>query len=214
MKIKIIIGIAVLAFFFSSCVTDTVSQFEIFTVQLPIFFKSEHKDRVSPDTSVDFTNLYKYDEYRNNKDKIDAAEVFQINYRLDSLVMENGKVFDPKTDDLEFEYIRFTLKFAKPKPGRSEYSTDSTDFEPDPTSPLYILGEFPNVKVQEYMKTANHIIEVPEKNAATISETLKKTPYFYIYTEYSKIKGQTGPTVTFPFIRAKYDVVIRLKVKL
>jgi len=213
MKIKILISI-ILVMFLNSCIQDTITKFETFTVQVPVFFKSDHIDKASPDTSIDFTNLYEYKEYNDNKGRIDAAEIFQINYRIDSLVLENGKVFDPKTDNLEFEYISFRLKFAKPKAGKSEFSTDSLDFEPDNSTPLYILGEFKNVKVQEYYRAANHIIQIPEENARAISDMLKKRPYFYIYTEYSRTKGQQTPVVIFPFLRAKYDVIIRLRIKL
>ncbi len=138
MKIKILISI-ILVMFLNSCIQDTITKFETFTVQVPVFFKSDHIDKASPDTSIDFTNLYEYKEYNDNKGRIDAAEIFQINYRIDSLVLENGKVFDPKTDNLEFDYISFRLKFAKPKAGKSEFSTDSLDFEPDNSTPLYIL---------------------------------------------------------------------------
>ncbi len=200
--------------FLTSCMTDTINKFETFTVQIPVFFQSQHTDKASPDTSVDFSNLYEYKEYNDNKGRIDAAEIYQINYRIDSLVLENGKVFDPEIDDMEFEYVAFKLKFAVPKPGKSQYSLDSTDFEPDPNSPLYILGEFKNVNVKDYYRKSNHIIEVPEANAYAISEAMKNAPYFYIYTEYSRIKTQTTPEVILPYIRAKYDVIVRLKVKL
>ena len=213
MKIKLAILFLSL-FILSSCIQDTINKFETFTVQLPVFFKTDHDNKVAPDTSIDFTNLYQYQEYNDNKGKIDAAEVYQLNYRIDSLILENNVPFDPAKDDLEFDSVSFMLKFARPKPGASEYSTNPDDFEPDPSSKLFILGELKNVKVKDYYRTAYNIIEVPEENAYAISESLKKTPYFYIYTQYSYVKGKYPENSIFPFVRAKYDLVIRLKVKL
>ncbi len=213
MRLKILILIVSL-FILSSCIQDTINKFETFTVQLPVFFKTDHISKSVPDTSIDFTNLYQYQEYHDNKGKIDAAEVYQLNYRIDSLILENDLPFDPAKDDIEFDSVSFMLKFAKPKAGRSEYSTNPDDFEPDPQSKLFILGEYKNVKVKDYFRTAYNIIQVPEENAYAISEALKKTPYFYIYTQYSYVKGTYPLNTVFPFIRAKYDLVIRLKVNL
>ncbi len=210
---KIILLIASLIIL-SSCIQDTINKFENFTVQLPIFFKADNLGKSVPDTSIDFSNLYQYKEYNDNKSKIDAAEVYQINYRIDSLVMGNGVPFDPNVDNIQFDSVSFMLKFARPKPGKSPFSTDSNDFEPDPTSKLYILGKYKDVNVKDYYKTAYNIIQVPEENAFAISEGLKNTPYFYIYSQYSYVKGSYPNEVHFPFIRAKYDLVIRLKVKL
>lgn len=201
--------------FLASCITQTVTDFEYFTVQIPILFNSEFKNRESPDTSRDFSNLFSYSEYRDNKDKIDAAYIFQFNYRIDSLVMVNGVPFNPNTDDLYFDDIKFSLQFAKTKyQGGNIYSKDSVDFEPDPASPVYVLGEFTDVNVKDFYKKAYHILTLDEPTAKIISNTLKITPYFFIYTQYSKIRGQTTDKVVFPYIASKYDVVVRLKVKL
>lgn len=213
MKSKIAI-LMLIMLFLSSCIQDTINKFETFTVQLPVYFKTEHINKIAPDTSIDFTNLYQYSEYNDNKGKIDAAEVYQLNYRIDSLILENGIPFDPTKDTLQFDSISFLLKFARPKPGKSEYSTNPDDFEPDPNSKLYILGEYKNVKVKDYYRMAYNIIEVPEENAYAISEAMKITPYFYIYSQYSHVTGKEGKNAIFPFVRAKYDLVIRLKVKL
>ena len=197
----------------ASCLTQTITDFENFTVQIPIFFETDSKDKKAPDTARDFSNLFSYDEYLKNKDKIDAAEIFQFNFRIDSLVMVNGKPFDPATDDIIFDNVRFSLKFAMPKSGNI-YSKDSAQFSPDPISPVYILGDYNNVSVRDFYKKAFHILELPDSTALIISNSLKTTPYFYIYTQYSKIKGQTTDVIKFPYISAKYDVVVRLKVKL
>lgn len=203
-----------MSFLFSSCVTDTINKFETFTVQIPIYFKADHVGKGIPDTSLDFTNLYKYDEYNSNKNKINKAEIYQLNYRIDSLIKEDSTVYNPNIDDLEFEFVSFKLKFAKPKPGKNEYSLDSADFEKDDTEPLYILGEYQNVKVKDFYKKAKNIIQVPEANAKAISDLLKTRPYFYIEAQYSKLKGQDKPKIKFPFIRARYDLVVRLEIKL
>jgi len=126
---KIYLLISFLVLILLSCVTQTVDDFSSFTVQLPIFFTSDYPNRAAPDTSVDFSTLYKYKEYKDNKGKIDKSEIYQFNYRIDSLVLQNGKNFDPATDNIVFEYIKFKLVFAKPK--YNEESLDSNDFTMD-----------------------------------------------------------------------------------
>jgi hypothetical protein len=82
------------------------------------------------------------------------------------------------------------------------------------SKPLITLGDFQNVKIKDYFKEAKYILDVSETNAKTISDGLKIKPYFYIYTEYSKIKGQTGDEFKFKLIQAKFDVILRLEVNL
>lgn len=192
---------------------DSVDSLSEFTFQIPVNFGADYLDRTSPDTSIDFSHLLKYDAYRENKDEITEAIIYQLNYRIDSLVLQDGVPFGPNSPDLVFDRIAYKLQFGKSRFGNT-YSTNPNDYIPDPDSPIYELGEFVNVSVREYYRRSDHILEVPGSTASVISETLKKKPYFYIITEYSKIKGQTEDKVHFPFINSKFDVVIRLKVKL
>jgi len=211
-KIKILI-IALIAFSINSCVLDTVDSLSEFTLQIPVMFVTDYLDRASPDTSIDFTHLMKYDAYKENKDKIAEAIVYQLNYRIDSLVLENGVPFGPGTPDIVFDRISFKLQFGKSRFGNT-YSLNPNDYIPDPDSPIYELGEFVDVSVREYYRRSDHILEVPGSTASVISKTLKSVPYFYIITEYSRIKGQTTEKVIFPFISSKFDVIIRVKVEL
>ncbi len=210
---KKIFFLAILALSINSCVTDSVDSLSEFTFQVPVHFITEYLDRTSPDTSIDFTHLMKYDAYKENKDKISEAIVYQLNYRIDSLVLENGVPFGPGSPDIVFDRVSFKLQFGKPRFGNT-YSLNPSDYIPDPASPIYELGEFINVSVSEYYRRSHHILQVPGSTASVISKTLKTVPYFYIITEYSRIKGQAADKVIFPFISSKFDVVIRLKVKL
>jgi hypothetical protein len=209
---KIYLLISFLVLILLSCVTQTVDDFSSFTVQLPIFFTSDYPNRAAPDTSVDFSTLYKYKEYKDNKGKIDKSEIYQFNYRIDSLVLQNGKNFDPATDNIVFEYIKFKLVFAKPK--YNEESLDSNDFTMDKSKGEYLLGEYKNADMKDYYKQSKNIIGVSDSISVLISELLKNNPYFFIITEYSKIKGSNQQTDVFPFIRAKFDIVVRLKITL
>lgn len=197
----------------SGCYTDTINKIETFSIQIPIFFTGPFENRSAPDTSVDFSNLYQYPEYEENRNKISKAEILQMNYRIDSLVYEDGSIFDPSNDDLEFEFIRYSFQFSKPKNGNI-YSTNPDDFIPDPNEERIVLGEFRDVKIRDYFRQAKQIIEVPKTSAVIISEGLKTRPYFFVYTEYSKVKGQTEDEFKFNLIKAKFDIVLRLEVKL
>ncbi len=209
---KIYLLISLCAVIMSSCITDTVDDFSQFTIQLPIFFTSEYPNRAAPDSSVDFSNLFEYPEYKNNREKIEKSEIYQFNYRIDSLVLQNNQIYNPEIDNLVFDYIKFKIVFAKPK--YSEYSTNPNDFTIDKSKGEYILGEFVDVDVKNFFKQSKNIKGVDDSVSATISDILKENPYFFIITEYSKVKGSTVPKDIFPFIRSKFDLVVRLKFKL
>lgn len=213
MKSLIIILSAVLSLTVSSCVVDTVDSLSEFTFQIPINFGADYLDRTSPDTSFDFSHLLNYETYRENKEQISEAIIYQLNYRIDSLVLEDGVPFGPNSPDLVFDRIAYKLQFGKSKLGNTN-STEPNDYIPDPDSPKYELGEFVNVSIRDFYRRSDHIMQVPESTASVISETLKNKPYFYIITEYSKVKGQIEDEVHYPFINSKFDVIIRLKVKL
>lgn len=188
------------------CYSDTVDSFSNFTVQVPIYFHSDHFDKAAPDTSLDFVNLNDYSEYTDNKAKIDRALVYQFNYCIDSLVIDEGVVYDPAVHTIQFDFIRFYLVFAK--------GNGFGGYTPDYAKAKYLLGEYLNVDVRDYFRTPKHIIEIGDDLGSVISQTLKENPQFFIVSEYSREKNQTGEFRYFPFVRGRYDLVIRLKVKI
>ncbi len=217
--------VAAISWGLTACYTDTVDSFSSFRVQFPLFFHTQFYDKAAPDTSVSFANLYKYDEFRTNKDKIDQAEIYQFNYRVDSLVLENHKPFDPLTDNVVFDFIRFYVQFAVPKTPEiaarmaslapnDEFCLDSANWKPDLNSEITLLGEFTNVNVADYYLTSKQIQKVEAKVTEIITEIAKNRPQFYIVTMYSKVAGQTEPKRKFPLIYAYYDMFLRLKVSI
>ena len=86
----------------------------------------------------------------------------------------------------------------------------------DPAFQPYVIGEFRNVKVADYYRNAQYIVQLPDSVAKVISTTLKEKPYYYIITEYSGIKGTDGKYYSkkFKLIKARFDVVIRFEVEL
>lgn len=212
--------------FLSGCFTDTIDAFSKFQFQLVIPFHSTHKEKAAPDTSVDFSNLNKYKEYKDNKDRIKKALILQFNYWLDSLVFrtKEGKVMsfdknDPNMPDIKFNFIKFYLRFADLKsiPVNGD-PLDSANYRfstSDPTN--YLLGEFKNVSVKDYFRQAYHIINVDDAVAQVISDAVKNRPQFYIITEYSPLADQstgTEPKRYFPYVAARYDLVIKFEVEL
>ncbi len=205
--------------FFSSCAVDSIDALSTFTFQFPLFFESDHYDKAAPDTSWDFAHLDDYKEYRDNKDRINEAKILHFNYWIDSLEYIFGNetiAFNPETDTVEFEFIKFYLQFAKLKEGRDSSSRDSSDYEPDPNELMHKLGEFTDVNIKDFYRNPEHIKVVPDRAARLISEALKTKPYFFTITEYSKAKinGVEVPDAFFPLILARYDMVIRFDVDL
>lgn len=194
------------ALLLSGCYSDTVDSFSNFTIQVPIYFHSDHYNKTVPDTSLDFVNLNNYSEYTANKEKIDRALVYQFNYCIDTLVLEDNTPYDPTLHKVQFEFIRFYLVFAKYN-GMGGYM-------PDYSKAKYLLGEYIDVDVKDYFRTPKHIIQVDDDLGSIISQTIKENPQFYIVSEYSREAHQTGSEKLFPFVRGRYDLVIRLEVKI
>lgn len=194
-----------------SCYQDTVDTLSSFKIQIPIYFHSDSFDKAIPDTSSDFSNLNEYETYRDNKDRVKRAEVYQFNYWIDSLILENGQPYNPDEDSLVIDKLTFYLVFAQPLTPDLN-STNPDDFMPDPMGKKYVLGEYENVNINQYWRNPEHIIDVPDDVALTISTTLKEKPYFYIITETGTINGQ--PQMEFPFIRSRFDLIVRLDVEL
>lgn len=205
--------IMVLSVMLGGCYSDTVDSFSTFTFQFPVNLNSTYLDRDVPDISKDFSNLYKYDEYYENRDKINKAYAIQFNYWMDSLVLPGDIPFDPEVHDTEFEFVRYKLIFARPKDGNI-FSEDSSNFEPDPTIEAFELGTFYNVKVKDFYRNPSHILDVPDVVSAKISEYLRTKPFFFVVSEYSKLKGQGTDPYEFPFMKTRFDIIIRFEVKL
>jgi hypothetical protein len=196
--------------FLAGCYTETIEELSSFKVQVPVYFYSESYGKASPDTSIDFSNLNEYDTYRENRDRVNKAEVYQFNYWIDSLILEDGTPYNPDEDSLVIDRLVFSLKFALPLGDPN--STNPNDFIPDPDSEVYILGEYENVNISEYWRNPEYIKSIDEDIAVVISETLKDKPHFYLYTESGRINGRSE--TVFPYIKSRFDLVVRLDVKL
>lgn len=170
-------------------------------------------DKFIPDTSRVFANLNDYEEFRKNKGRLDGAEIVQFNYWIDSLVYANKVPFDPLRDTLVIENVRFYLVFARPKMGVTN-PRDSSDFEPDSTLPTFLLGEFKNVNVADFYRTPYHIYIVSTEISQVLTEVVRNRPYFYLISEYGRVKGQATPKKYFSLINVRFDVVIRFVVSL
>ncbi|MGE5479888.1 MAG: hypothetical protein ACM3U1_05620 [Chloroflexota bacterium] len=206
-----IIALAAVCVAITGCYTDAVENFTEFSFQLPLEFDIKYENKYIPRYSVDFANLYEYQAYKDNRDQIAKAEVFQMNYWIDSIVYEGGIPFNPGIDTLAFEYVRYSIQFAKPL--GDPQSLDSTQFIPDPDYPPIVLGEFKDVRVSDFYRKPHHIIEMADSTSKVISMSLKERPYYYLITEYSAARGQTEPERFFPLIKAHFDLVIRFVVK-
>ncbi len=196
------------------CYSNTIESFSTFTFQLPILINSTYVNRNVPSVAADFSNLYKYSDYKDNQDRIKKARLLQFNGWIDTLVLEGGQPFDPLgNDDIEFEYVSYKLIFAKPKYG-NKFSQDPNDFEIDTSIEEFEIARLNNVKVKDFYRSPLHIVDIPPDMSEKISQQLISSPYFYIATEYSKLKGQAGDSYHFPLIDARIDITIRLEVEL
>lgn len=215
MKFSSKIAILFVLLFITSCYTDTVDSFSKFTVQIPIYFYDYATDRQAPSFSKDFTNLYKYAEYKDNIDRIDLAEIYQFTYWIDSLEHPETKLpFNPATDEMIFDYVKYIIIFLKPKSPFLIESQDTNDFEINPDYPEFVIADKKNVKVTDYYRTPKNIMLMDELEAKKISDILKSNPAFYIVTEYSKYQGQSQDPAYFPLMNVRSDLIIRLTVKL
>lgn len=214
-KINTKASFLLLALFMVSCYTRTIDDLSEFTVQIPIYFYDNAQDRKVPNISLDFTNLYKYDEYKKNKDRIDRAIIYQFSYWIDTLVHpETKKPFNPKTDEMIFNKITYKMVFIKPIDPSNYESQNPADFIVNPDYEPFIIKEFNNAKVTDFYKNPKNIVEISEIEAMKISDALKKNPYFFIVSEYTKYQGQVVDTAYFPLLHIRADLIVRLTVKL
>lgn len=164
------------------------------TLQLTIDFDPKFEDRSVPDSSIEVVNLEDYPEYNDNKDDIQNAEILHFNYSINNIKTSDNLPID----SIEFEKVTFYL---------IPTVTDGGNRIP---GMRYKLGEFENLKVSDYYKTAKHIIEVGDDVGKLISDQIKETPYFVFVTEYSALKGENRANY-FDYIDAHVDMVIRVK---
>ncbi len=192
--IILVFAACVLPVFITGCYTDTIDSFSKFTVQLPLHFTAKWRNKFAPDVSTDFTDLNTYKEYRDNKEKIQSTIFYQFAYWIDSLRTEPG---DPTIDQVEFEFVKYYLYF-----------------EGEPESAKRLIGQFNNVKVKDYFRIP-HVLEVPDAVAQDIAKVAKTNPRFFTIAEYSAPAGQpAGTKRSFPHIDSRFDVVVRLELKL
>ncbi len=209
---KNILLIIISSIFLAGCVAENIEDFSRFTFQFPVNLQSTYYNRNVPNLSRDFSNLNTYQEYSDNRDRISKALAIQFNYWIDSLVKEDGEPYNPEIDDLSFEYVSYKLVFARPKHG-NYFAADSADFEPDPNIEEFELGTFSNVELNKFYRNPSHILDVPRNISAKISEFLLTTPYFYVVSEYSKLTNQGNNKVKFPYMKTRFDIVVRFEVK-
>lgn len=211
--------------FLSGCYTDTIDSFSEFTIQLPIYFHSYHYQKGAPDTSITFANLNEFNEYRENKKMIDIAQVYSFNYWVDSIHVDENVPFDPKKDTIIFDFIRFYIQFAIPKndsikrlldnlPPNHPIALDSSNWMPDTNEAPVLLGEYLDVNIAEYFRNPQYISKVAQYVTEIITEIAKHRPQFYVTTMYSKVRGQTEPKRYFPLVWARYDLILRMTVKI
>ena len=162
-------------------------------LQLTINFDPTFENRAVPDSSIEVVNLEDYPEYNDNKDKIEDAEILHFNYSIKDIKTSDSLPID----SIEFDRIAFYL------------IPTFTDGGARIPGQRYLLGEFTDVKISEYYKTAQHIIEVGDDVGELIAEQIKETPYFIFVTEYSEMKGENRSNY-FDYIDAHVDMVVRV----
>ena len=163
-------------------------------LQLTINFDPVFDDRAVPDSSVEVVNLEDYPEYKDNRDDIEDAEILHFNYSINDIKTSDNLPID----SIEFDRIAFYL------------IPTFTDGGARIPGQRYLLGEFKDVEIADYYKTAKHIIEVSDEVGELISEQIKETPYFVFVTEYSSLKGENRDNY-FDYIDAHVDMVVRVK---
>ncbi|PKL80619.1 MAG: hypothetical protein CVV25_03720 [Ignavibacteriae bacterium HGW-Ignavibacteriae-4] len=177
---------------FSSCDVTNISDV---VLQMTVDFDPIFEDKMVPDSSIDLTDLNDYETYRDNKEDIEDAQILHFNYRIDEIKTENNM----DIDSIVFESVNFYMILT----------TANGDRIP---GQRYKLGEFKNLHVSDYYKTAKHIIEVPSELGNLISEQIKSTPYFVFVTEYSGLVGENVDN-RFDYIKSHMDMVLRIKTK-
>lgn len=175
---------------FNSCDVTNISDV---VLQMTIDFDPVFENKTVPDSSIDLTNLNDYATYRDNKDQIESAEILHFNYRIDDIKTKNNM----NIDSIVFESVNF-------------YLIPTTSGGTRLPGQRYKLGEFKNLRVADYYKTAKHIVDVPSEIGNLISEQIKQTPYFVFVTEYSGLVGQNVDN-KFDYIVSHMDMVLRIR---
>lgn len=133
--------------FLGGCYSETINNFEYITIQLPINVQmvnyGDSKETVTPD------NLHNYPEYRDNIDRIESLQVYQVGYHCDNVVPEES--IDAKFKSMEF--------FVETGGNR------------------YKIARFEDVSVKD-MYRIPHIDQVDDETAKEISDHLLADPAF------------------------------------
>jgi hypothetical protein len=177
---------------FNSCDVTNISDV---VLQMTIDFDPVFENKTVPDSSIDLTNLDDYATYRDNKDKIEDAQILHFNYRIDEIKTKNNM----DIDSIVFESVNF-------------YLIPTTSNGSRIPGQRFKLGEFKNLHVADYYKTAKHVVEVPSELGNLISEQIKATPYFVFVTEYSGLVGDNADN-KFDYIVSHMDMVLRIRTK-
>lgn len=192
-NIKQLVAVLVLAAGIIALNSCDVTKVTDVVLQIAIDFDPKFTDKAVPDSSLDVVNLNDYPEYEENSDKIEDAEILHFNYRIDRIKTRNNMPLD----SIVFKSVNFYLI----------PTTSAGDRIP---GQRYKLGEFTNLKVSEYFRTAKQIVEVSSEVGQLISEQIRKTPHFIFVTEYSELVGEKADK-NFDFIDAHVDMVIRVR---
>lgn len=219
-KISLISLLAFATIVVAGCYTDVVDNFKTWSFQIIVEFDPEYVGRNFPCDKLEFNNLNEFDEYKSNHEKIKSAEIVQFNYWIDSLEIFNGHQFNKITDTIVFDYVRYSLVFAKLKSGYTDAtSLDSTHYEPDLSKEEFELAQYPlngedGVNASTYWRDPSHIVLFSEERAKVISNLLKNTPSYYIRTQYGNCVYNGATINTIKYIKARFDLALRVTVEL
>lgn len=176
---------------FNSC---DVTNIDDIAIQMTFNFDPLLEDEPVPDSSVDFTNLNTYQEYRENKDQIENVTLLHFNYSISNIETEETGII---LDSLVFKSVNFYLIPATINGNRVP-------------GERYKLAEVKNLRVSDYYKTAKHIITVSDEVGTALAKHIKNgQPYFIFVTEYSGLVGDE-PNLRFEKLEAHVDLVARV----
>lgn len=192
-NIKQLVAVLVLAAGIIALNSCDVTKVTDVVLQISIDFDPKFTNKAVPDSSIDVVNLNDYPDYEENSDKIEDAEILHFNYRIDRIKSINNMPID----SMVFKSVNFYLI----------PTTAAGDRIP---GQRYKLGEFTNLQVSEYFRTAKQIVEVSSEVGRLVSEQIKKTPHFIFVTEYSELVGENADK-NFEYIDAHVDMVIRVR---
>lgn len=175
----------------NSCDVNNITELNF---QIPLDFYSRYNDRVLPDSSIEYTDLNDYSEYAENRENIEDAEFLHFNYWISELDL----VDTLDLEEVELERIAFYIQFL---------NASGTPISGE----RYLLGEYNDVVVADYIKTARHIEPIEGAVGEQISKAVQQYPRFNIITNYTDIKGL--PRARINTIYARFDMTLRFTAK-